>query len=109
MLFLRPTEAADQFTNDGRNYCARALAVEKTSPPLLLALTRISVYLYSYGSQETVGDHVAGVVPVDQLTPDQLKRFRAWKRSRFERDFIREVRKGGSVQLYHENSAANYI
>lgn len=31
------------------------------------------------------------MVPVDQLTPQQLKRYRAWKRSRLERGSIREV------------------
>ena len=33
----------------------------------------------------------SGDVPVDQLTPEELKRFQAWKRSRLERGCIREV------------------
>ncbi|CAM9770619.1 unnamed protein product [Scytosiphon promiscuus] len=34
---------------------------------------------------------VAGEVPVDQLNPEQLRRYQAWKRSRFERGPVREL------------------
>lgn len=38
-----------------------------------------------------VVEGVAGEVPVDQLNPEQLQRYKAWVRSRFERAPIREV------------------
>lgn len=40
---------------------------------------------------------LAGDVPVDRLNPEQLRRYQAWKRSRFERGPVREV---SSVCLY---------
>lgn len=33
----------------------------------------------------------AGDIPVDQLNPEQLRRYKAWKRSRLERGPVREV------------------
>ncbi|CBJ32780.1 expressed unknown protein [Ectocarpus siliculosus] len=38
-----------------------------------------------------VVEGVAGEVPVDQLNPEQLQRYKAWVRSRFERAPIREL------------------
>lgn len=41
------------------------------------------------GCQDVEGP--AGEIPVDQLNPEQLRRYKAWKRSRLERGPIREV------------------
>lgn len=43
----------------------------------------------------------AGDIPVDQLNPEQLRRYKAWKRSRLERGPIREV----SVKLKKKKRA----
>ena len=42
------------------------------------------------GCQQDV-EGPAGDIPVDQLNPEQLRRYKAWKRSRLERGPIREV------------------
>ncbi len=63
----------------------------------MVSCTRVSVQCFLASTaisglvlQKDV-EGLAGDVPVDRLSPEQLRRYQAWKRSRFERGPVREV------------------
>lgn len=58
-------------------------------PPLPLSDRNGKTVTKYYNQRDVEGP--AGDIPVDQLNPEQLQRYKAWKRSRLERGPIREV------------------